>query len=193
MSCIKHRTLAKLDPFILPRRNVSLGIKLQRYTYKYEEQESCGCVVFYATRATPADMKILMIERKYPLTSTSEWVLPKGRKKPTDTTRENTAAREVYEETGLKVKIVQELDHYHFTFYEDTEKLKITKTVYYFLATSDTLDTNKPYVTDDNSDESKNIKQLRWVSTKEAINLVEHKPLKAIIEKAGQLIYNRQA
>jgi 8-oxo-dGTP pyrophosphatase MutT (NUDIX family) len=58
------------------------------------------------------------------------WTLPKGTPISGETLEE-TALREVEEETGLKVRIVSPLDSINYTFVQ--RGLKIRKTVHYFL------------------------------------------------------------
>ena len=58
------------------------------------------------------------------------WTLPKGTPSRGETTEE-TALREVAEETGLQVRIVAPLPSIEYTFVQDG--LRIRKTVHYFL------------------------------------------------------------
>ncbi len=58
------------------------------------------------------------------------WTLPKGTPIPDETT-EQTAVREVREETGLDVRIVRPLDGIEYTFVQGGTR--IYKTVHYFL------------------------------------------------------------
>jgi 8-oxo-dGTP pyrophosphatase MutT (NUDIX family) len=58
------------------------------------------------------------------------WTLPKGTPDPGETVEE-TALREVGEETGLEVRIMEPLDSIEYTFVQDGTR--IHKTVHYFL------------------------------------------------------------
>ncbi len=58
------------------------------------------------------------------------WTLPKGTPNPGET-REQTAVREVAEETGLEVEITGELPSIEYTFVQ--RGTRIEKTVHYFL------------------------------------------------------------
>lgn len=58
------------------------------------------------------------------------WTLPKGTPDPGETT-EQTALREVTEETGLEVRIVAPLPSIEYAFIQDGSR--IHKTVHYFL------------------------------------------------------------
>jgi 8-oxo-dGTP pyrophosphatase MutT (NUDIX family) len=58
------------------------------------------------------------------------WTLPKGTPSPGETT-EQTALREVAEETGLEVRITGALPSIEYTFMQDGTRIR--KTVHYFL------------------------------------------------------------
>jgi 8-oxo-dGTP pyrophosphatase MutT (NUDIX family) len=58
------------------------------------------------------------------------WTLPKGTPSPGETT-EQTALREVGEETGLEVRITGPLPSIEYTFIQDGTRIR--KTVHYFL------------------------------------------------------------
>jgi len=58
------------------------------------------------------------------------WTLPKGTPDPGETTEE-TALREVVEETGLEVRIVAPLPSIEYAFVQDGTRIQ--KTVHYFL------------------------------------------------------------
>ena len=58
------------------------------------------------------------------------WTLPKGTPDPGESTEE-TALREVAEETGLEVRIVAPLPSIEYTFVQDGTRIR--KTVHYFL------------------------------------------------------------
>ncbi|RKD33402.1 NUDIX hydrolase [Thermohalobacter berrensis] len=85
-----------------------------------EEISSGGVVVFG---------NAILLLRKY----NGDWVLPKGKVEEGETLRQ-TAAREVYEEGGVKAKIIKYLGKIQYTFRNnrDEEEL-IQKTVHWFL------------------------------------------------------------
>ena len=90
------------------------------------EATSCGGVVIYHG-------KILTLFKNYK-NKYEGWVLPKGTVEPGETF-EQTALREVYEETGAKAKIVQFIGTSHYTFNTSTEI--IDKRVHWFLMKTD--------------------------------------------------------
>lgn len=65
-----------------------------------------------------------------------DWVLPKGRLEEGES-YEETALREVLEETGIKGIIKKYIGYLKYT-YEHADGEKVNKTVYYFLMTTDT-------------------------------------------------------
>jgi len=71
-------------------------------------------------------IKILMIEDRC-----SKWTLPKG-KNELGETYEETAIREILEETGIRGKIIKFLDKVKYEYYHPTIN-KIEKEVYFYL------------------------------------------------------------
>ena len=86
------------------------------------EATSCGGVVIYHG-------KILTLFKNYK-NKYEGWVLPKGTVEIGETF-EQTALREVYEETGAKARIVQFIGTSHYTF--NTSNDIIDKKVHWFL------------------------------------------------------------
>ena len=86
------------------------------------EATSCGGVVIYHG-------KILTLFKNYK-NKYEGWVLPKGTVEIGETF-EQTALREVYEETGAKARIVQFIGTSHYTFNTSTDI--IDKKVHWFL------------------------------------------------------------
>lgn len=88
------------------------------------KENSAGGVVF---RKVNGKVQILMIEDRF-----GHWTLPKGKQEPGESDEE-TALREIEEETGIKGRIIQSLVFIHYT-YEHQDLGEVEKTVHYFLA-----------------------------------------------------------
>jgi 8-oxo-dGTP pyrophosphatase MutT (NUDIX family) len=87
---------------------------------------SAGGIVVRFEGAVPQ----LVVGRRKRERDGATWTLPKGTP-ITGESLEETALREVEEETGLKVRIVSPLDSIHYAFVQ--HGLRIRKTVHYFI------------------------------------------------------------
>lgn len=101
------------------------------------------------------------------------WTLPKGTPE-TGETLEETALREVREETGLQVKITSPLDSIHYTFVQ--RGTRIHKTVHYFLM--------EP-VGGDMQDHDHEFEEVRWISFDEAPGLLSFETERALVGLAA--------
>ncbi len=86
------------------------------------EAVSCGGVVFHKG-------KVLLLYKNH-FGKYAGWVMPKGTMEDGET-REETALREVEEETGVKAKIVKYIGKTQYTFQGNTDLIR--KTVHWFL------------------------------------------------------------
>jgi 8-oxo-dGTP pyrophosphatase MutT (NUDIX family) len=104
------------------------------------------------------------------------WTLPKGTPNPGET-REETALREVAEETGLEVRITDVLDSIEYWFVQ--RGTRIHKTVHYFLMepTGGDLDRH-----DHEFDE------VRWVAFDEAGTLLSFETERALVARAAEVV-----
>lgn len=87
---------------------------------------SAGGIVFYKNRS---DIYVALVQRE-----DGSWVLPKGHKKISEKDIEQTAIREVCEETGLiseKLKCIRKLEAYSYD--ETAVKFETSKINYFFL------------------------------------------------------------
>ncbi len=76
-----------------------------------------------------SDNNVLVLKRR----AEGTWVLPKGRRESGETL-ENTALREVWEETGLEhLHVERKIGMVRYTFYWRPEEVNYRKTVHYFL------------------------------------------------------------
>ncbi len=101
------------------------------------------------------------------------WTLPKGTPDPGETV-EQTALREVTEETGLEVRIVAPLPSIEYTFVQ--KGTRIHKTVHYFLM--------EP-VGGDLSKHDHEFERVRWVSFDEAPELLTFPTERALVATAA--------
>ncbi|MFL5768601.1 MAG: NUDIX hydrolase [Chloroflexota bacterium] len=108
------------------------------------------------------------------------WTLPKGTPDPGET-REETALREVREETGLDVRIRRPLDSIEYWFVQGGAR--IHKTVHYFLMEPTGGDLGRH----DHEFES-----VRWVGFAEAQSLLTFETERAHVARALDAIVNRE-
>jgi 8-oxo-dGTP pyrophosphatase MutT (NUDIX family) len=101
------------------------------------------------------------------------WTLPKGTPNPRETTEE-TALREVREESGLEVRIVRPFDSIEYTFQQG--RTRIHKTVHYFLMVPTGGDLGRH---DHEFDE------VRWVPFDEAGSLLTFETERALVARAA--------
>ena len=91
---------------------------------------SAGGVVFYEENK---NIQLLMIEDK-----SQKWTLPKGKTENGETYQE-TALREIYEETGVKGEIVKPLDKINYEYYQSIRD-RVDKEVHFYLVRALTKD-----------------------------------------------------
>ena len=87
-----------------------------------KHEVSAGIVVF-------ANDSVLVIRNRF-----GEWVLPKGKIEPFETTYE-AALREVLEETGVRAEIMCSLGTTDYTYVSDVTGELVDKTVYWYAGT----------------------------------------------------------
>jgi 8-oxo-dGTP pyrophosphatase MutT (NUDIX family) len=101
------------------------------------------------------------------------WTLPKGTPDPGETI-EQTAIREVSEETGLEVHITGPLDLIQYTFVQSGTR--IHKTVHYFLM--------EP-IGGDLTRHDREFDQVRWIDFDEAPSLLTFETERALVAHAA--------
>ncbi len=102
------------------------------------------------------------------------WTLPKGTPNPGETTEE-TALREVGEETGLSVRILEPLDSIQYTFVQ--RGTRIHKTVHYFLM--------EP-TGGDLAEHDHEFDEVRWMGFPEAARFLSFETERALVELARE-------
>lgn len=112
-------------------------------------------------------------------TGTDRWQLPKGKIDKGEKS-EQTAVREVFEETGVRAEIVQKIDAIKY-FYVLKGK-RIFKQVTFFLMASDG---EEPKVEEKWTRE---VEEVIWKPTEDAIKMLSFKAEKNIIQKGLEML-----
>jgi 8-oxo-dGTP pyrophosphatase MutT (NUDIX family) len=133
---------------------------------------SAGGVVY---RRTANGVEILLVEDRY-----AHWTLPKGKQEPGET-HEETALREIEEETGIRGRIEQPLESVSYTYFHP-DKGNVQKEVHYYLVQAET-DQAVPQLSEINT--------VRWLSAEEAWKLHEREGYdnnRSVLKKAFQCL-----
>jgi 8-oxo-dGTP pyrophosphatase MutT (NUDIX family) len=105
--------------------------------------------------------------------SNGTWTLPKGTPEAGETT-EQTALREVGEETGLTVRILAPFDSIAYTFVQ--RGTRIHKTVHYFLMAP---------TGGDLADHDREFDEVRWIPLAEAPEILTFETERALVARAA--------
>ena len=108
------------------------------------------------------------------------WTLPKGTPNPGET-REETAVREVAEETGLEVRIKGPLDSIEYWFVQGGTR--IHKTVHYFLMDPTGGDLGR---------HDHEFETVRWIGFDEAQHLLTFETERALVARAAEAVAARR-
>jgi 8-oxo-dGTP pyrophosphatase MutT (NUDIX family) len=130
---------------------------------------SAGGIVYRFVDAVPQ----LVVGRRKRERDSHTWTLPKGTPNPGETLEE-TALREVCEETGLTVRILAPLDAIQYTFVQ--RGTRIHKTVHYFMMEP----TGGGMEAHDHEFE-----EVRWISFDEAANLLSFETERSLVNLAS--------
>ena len=130
---------------------------------------SAGGIVYRFRDSIPQ----LVIGRRKREKDSQTWTLPKGTPNAGESL-EQTALREVCEETGLTVRIMSPLDAIHYDFVQ--RGTRIHKTVHYFMMepTGGSLE---------NHDHE--FEEVRWVSFDDAANLLSFETERSLVALAA--------
>lgn len=104
--------------------------------------------------------------------------LPKGKIEKPETPQE-TALREVEEETGLKGKIEKEIGKINYWFYSKEEKTRIFKTVYFYLL---------KYESGSPEGHDFEVEEVKWLPIDEALKIMTYPTERKMMQKAKQLL-----
>lgn len=145
------------------REAVSFQFKDREYTLDCLFERSCGAIVF---RIIGGEKRFLLIKNK----RSANWGFPKGHIEDGETD-EDTARREVLEETGIHIKIVDGFKSKS----EYTIQGRIEKAVLIYLATTaDTQTIIQP----------EEIEDYIWLNFENAYKMLNYENDKAILEQA---------
>jgi 8-oxo-dGTP pyrophosphatase MutT (NUDIX family) len=103
------------------------------------------------------------------------WCLPKGSVEKGESLQE-TAIREVREETGVVGRILEKIGQIQYWFYSKEEETKIFKTVHFFLL---------EYLQGNETDHDGEVDEARWVVLSEAHGMLTHESERQIMDKAA--------
>jgi 8-oxo-dGTP pyrophosphatase MutT (NUDIX family) len=105
------------------------------------------------------------------------WTLPKGTPEQGETPEE-TALREVVEETGIEVEIIEPLEDITYWFVVADEQTRYRKTVHYFLMRA---------IGGDPSRHDNEVEEVRFVHLDEAIRHVTYPSDKKVLKRLAEL------
>ena len=135
--------------------------------------ESFGGVV---VRATDRGHEVVLI-RTHNLKGDDVWTLPKGAAEEGERAEE-TAVREVLEETGIRAEIIGPLDDITYWFVSARDRARFRKTVHYFLMQAVGGDTTL------HDDE---VEEVRFVAVSEAPRQVTYPSDRKVLERLVEL------
>jgi len=132
---------------------------------------SAGGVV---VREKEGDFEVCLIAKQ----EGRNWALPRGRVEGMETPEE-TAVREVREETGFQAKVLEKLDEVHFHFYSRDDDMLIHRMVHFYLMRAEG---GAPAPLDEEVDAAK------WYPIKAAIHALKYENEKEVVRKARQIL-----
>lgn len=132
------------------------------------EAVSAGGVVY---RVRDGRVEIVLVARPV----TNLWALPKGTPEAGESI-EQTAVREVAEETGLEVEIVEPLIKISYSFHLSDGRVQIDKVVHHYLLQATGGDVNR-------HDHEYDL--VAWYGVPEALRLMTYENERTVVERAG--------
>ena len=142
-----------------------------RRRQRVQEMVSAGGVVYRDLGGGP---EVAICGRNYPAT----WGLPKGTPEPGES-HEETAVREVNEETGLQVKIESRIGAIDYWFVRARDGVRCHKTVHFYLMTP---------IGGDTSFHDREFDVVKWVPIQEALGALTHEDEVGIVQKGISLV-----
>ena len=134
-----------------------------------QHEKSCGAIVY---RKFHGNIELLLIKNQ----NGGHWSSPKGHVEGTET-EEETAVREIMEETGIQVALDTSFRHV-ITY---APKKETTKDVIYFLARA---------LTYDYTPQEEEIAQIKWVEINHATSILSYDNDRQLVTLAKEQIKN---
>lgn len=143
-----------------------------------QREFSAGGIVYKKSKAPGSKSKALWLVCQH--SQHKGWVFPKGLigDHKDGESSEETAVREVEEETGVKAKILAKLKK-PATYFYVWQKEKRFKTAYYFLM---------EYVSGDTANHDFEMSQVEWIPTEKVLDRLSYKSDKQAFEEALELL-----
>ncbi len=137
---------------------------------KIEHQVSAGGVV---CRLANDRLEVALCGRLQP----KLWALPKGGPNPSETLEE-TALREVCEETGLEARVVAPLGHIEYWYFRAQDAVRCHKTVHFYLMTptGGGIERHDP-----------EFDVVEWFPLEEALRVMSYETEIGLVKKAGDM------
>lgn len=108
------------------------------------------------------------------------WSLPKGIVEKGEKT-EQTAEREVREETGLSGRVLEKLGDISYWYYIKKENIKCNKTVHFYLL---------EYISGSTTDHNWEVDNAEWFQVDKALDKLSYRGDLRIVQKAKELLLN---
>jgi 8-oxo-dGTP pyrophosphatase MutT (NUDIX family) len=140
---------------------------------KVKREISAGGVVFRKSGAT-YDVALTICDNG------KVWCLPKGLVDKGEKLEE-TAIREVKEETGLIGKIIEKIAEIKYWYYSKWEKVRVSKSVHFYL-----MECQGGNIEEHDFE----VDEVRWFPIEEAIKLLSYKSESETVAKAETLLFN---
>ena len=141
---------------------------------KVKHQVSSGGVIF---RHLEGKLQIALIS----IRDGRVWALPKGRVEAGETL-EQTAQREVMEETGLTGEVLDRIGEISYWFFAKEEGVKVHKTVHFYLLKYQHGTTDHP---------SWEVDEARWWFLDEALPALTYRSERETVEQAVEMLRDR--
>jgi 8-oxo-dGTP pyrophosphatase MutT (NUDIX family) len=155
----------------MPKKQTESSTAASKVTTK--DQISAGGVAF---RRVGAELQTAIVSVK----PSQRWQLPKGIVDPGETP-EFTAIREVREEAGIETELLRLIETIEYWYQREQygKRIRYHKFVHFYLL---------EYKSGDVANHDHEIDESRWVSFEEAIEMLEFKSERGVVEKALEIL-----